>query len=73
MLFRSLRDEGKPEDRIEKILEGKVRKFYESTCLMEQAYIRDPDKKIRDLVVEMIAKLGENIVVRRFSRFMIGE
>ena len=50
-----------------------MRKFYESTCLMEQAYIRDPDKKIRDLVVEMIAKLGENIVVRRFSRFMIGE
>ena len=70
---QQLRDEGKPEDRIEKILEGKVRKFYESTCLMEQAYIRDPDKKIRDLVVEMIAKLGENIVVRRFSRFMIGE
>ena len=70
---QQLRDEGKPEDRIEKILEGKVRKFYESTCLMEQAYIRDPDKKIRDLVVEMIAKLGENIVVRRFARFMIGE
>ena len=70
---QQLRDEGKPEDRIEKILEGKVRKFYESTCLMEQAYIRDPDKKIRDLVVEMIAKLGENIVVKRFSRFMIGE
>ena len=70
---QQLRDEGKPEDRIEKIVEGKVRKFYESTCLMEQAYIRDPDKKIGDLVVEMIAKLGENIVVRRFARFMIGE
>lgn len=70
---QQLRDEGKPEDRIEKIVEGKVRKFYESTCLLEQAYIRDPDKKISDLVVEMIAKLGENIVIRRFSRFMIGE
>ena len=70
---QQLRDEGKPEDRIEKIVEGKVRKFYETTCLMEQAYIRDPDKKIGDLVVEMIAKLGENIVVKRFARFMIGE
>ena len=70
---QQLRDEGKPEDRIEKIVEGKVRKFYESTCLMEQGYIRDPDKKINDLVVETIAKLGENIVVRRFARFMIGE
>ena len=70
---QQLRDEGKPEDRIEKIVEGKVRKFYETTCLMEQAYIRDPDKKIGDLVVEMIAKLGENIVIKRFARFMIGE
>ena len=70
---QQLRDEGKPEDRIEKIVEGKVRKFYETTCLMEQAYIRDPDKKIADLVVDMIAKLGENIVVKRFARFMIGE
>ena len=70
---QQLRDEGKPEDRIEKIVEGKIRKFYETTCLMEQAYIRDSDKKIGDLVVEMIAKLGENIVVKRFARFMIGE
>ena len=70
---QQLRDEGKPEDRIEKIVEGKVRKFYETTCLMEQAYIRDPDKKIADLVVDMIAKLGENIVIKRFARFMIGE
>ena len=70
---QQLRDEGKPEDRIEKIVEGKIRKFYETTCLMEQAYIRDPDKKIADLVGDMIAKLGENIVVKRFARFMIGE
>jgi len=70
---QQLRDEGKPEDRIEKIVEGKIRKFYETTCLMEQAYIRDPNKKIGDLVVEVIAKLGENIVVKRFARFMIGE
>jgi len=70
---QQLLDEGKPADRIDMILEGKVKKFYETTCLLEQAYIRDPDKKIKDLVMELIAKLGENIVIRRFSRFMIGE
>lgn len=70
---QQLIDEGKPVDRIEKILEGKINKFYETTCLTEQPYIRDQDKKIKDLVVENIAKLGENIVIRRFARFMIGE
>ena len=70
---QQLLDEGKPEDRIDKILEGKIRKFFELTCLVEQAYIRDPDKKIKELVVENIAKLGENIVIRRFARFSIGE
>ncbi len=66
-------DEGKPEQIIEKIAEGRIAKFYEDNCLLDQRYIRDPDKKIRDLVVQEIAKLGENIVVRRFSRFSIGE
>ncbi|MDR3230962.1 MAG: translation elongation factor Ts [Synergistaceae bacterium] len=70
---QQLIDEGKPANRIDQIMEGKVRKFYESTCLLEQAYIRDPDRKIQDLVVELIAKLGENIVIRRFARFMVGE
>ena len=70
---QQLLDEGKPADRIEKILEGKINKFYETTCLLEQGYIRDPDKKIKDLIVNLVAKLGENIVVRRFARFMIGE
>lgn len=70
---QQLLDEGKPADRIDKILEGKINKFFETNCLVEQAYIRDPDKKIKDLVVEVIAKLGENIVIRRFARFMIGE
>ena len=60
-------------DILDKIIEGKVKKFYETTCLLEQPYIRDPDKKIKNLVVELIAKIGENIVIRRFSRFMIGE
>lgn len=70
---QQLLDEGKPADRIEQILEGKIRKFYEGTCLLEQAYIRDQDKKIKDLVVANIAKMGENIVIRRFARFAIGE
>jgi elongation factor Ts len=66
-------EEGKPAHIVEKIAEGRVKKFYEDTCLLEQSYIRDPDRKIKDLVIENIAKLGENIVVRRFSRFSIGE
>lgn len=66
-------DEGKPAHIVDKIAEGRIAKFYEENCLMEQKYIRDPEKKIRDLVVQEIAKMGENIVVRRFSRFSIGE
>ena len=70
---QQLIDEGKPADRLDKIIEGKVKKFYETTCLLEQPYIRDGSKKIKDLLVEIIAKLGENVVIRRFSRFMIWE
>jgi elongation factor Ts len=70
---QQLLDEGKPADRLDKIIEGKINKFYETTCLLEQPYIRDGSKKIKDLLVEIIAKLGENIVIRRFSRFVIGE
>jgi elongation factor Ts len=66
-------EEGKPAHILEKIAEGRVRKFYEDNCLMEQAYIRDGDKRIKDLVIEAIAKIGENILVRRFARFSIGE
>ncbi len=65
--------EGKPADRLEKILEGKIRKYYEQNCLLEQAWIRDGDKKINDLVVALIAKMGENMRIRRFARFSIGE
>ncbi len=64
-------EQGKPEHIVEKIAEGRVQKFYEESCLLEQAYVRNPDKKIKDLVTDEIAKLGENIVVRRFSRFSI--
>ncbi|MBL3593619.1 MAG: translation elongation factor Ts [Synergistaceae bacterium] len=66
-------EEGKPSHIVEKIAEGRAKKYYEENCLLEQPYIRDQDKKIRDLVMEGIAKLGENLVVRRFSRFSIGE
>jgi len=66
-------DEGKPEKIVDKIAEGRIAKFFEESCLMEQKYIRDPEKKIKDLVVQEIAKMGENIVVRRFARFSIGE
>ena len=66
-------DEGKPEHILDKIAEGRIAKFFEESCLMEQKYIRDPDRKVKDLVVEEIARLGENIVVRRFARFSIGE
>ncbi len=70
---QQLLDEGKPADRLDKIIEGKLRKYYETNCLLEQEYIRDDKKKIKDLITEMIAKLGENIVVKRFARFVIGE
>ena len=66
-------EEGKPANIVDKIADGKINKFYELNCLLEQNWIRDGDKKIKDLIVEVIAKLGENIVLRRFSRFSIGE
>ena len=65
------REEGKPEKMLDKIAEGRINKYYEENCLMEQKYIRDPDRKIKDLVIEHIAKIGENIKVGRFSRFII--
>ncbi|MDR2176222.1 MAG: translation elongation factor Ts [Synergistaceae bacterium] len=70
---QQLLDEGKPANRIDMIIEGKIKKFYETSCLLEQPYIRDGDRKIKDLLVAIIAKMGENIVIRRFARFAIGE
>lgn len=65
----------KPPQVVEKIIEGKLEKFFNENCLLEQVFIRDPEQKLRikDLVTEKIAKLGENIVVRRFVRFQMGE
>jgi len=65
----------KPPQVVEKIIEGKLEKFYTDNCLMEQGFIKDPEqkKKIKDIIAEKIARLGENIVVRRFVRFQLGE
>lgn len=65
-------DSGKPENILEKIISGKVDKFYADACLMEQKYVKNPDLSIQDLLNELIAKLGENIAVKRFARFQIG-
>jgi len=67
------RKEGKPEKVIEKIVQGRLEKFYQEVCLLEQPYIKDPNITVYDLIKQYIAKLGENIVVKRFARFKIGE
>jgi len=64
---------GKPENIAEKISEGKLQKFFKENCLMNQAYVRDPDKTVADLLNEQIAKIGENITIKRFARFQLGE
>lgn len=63
----------KPQKVLENIAEGKMNKYYKEICLLEQEYIRDPDKTVNDLVLETIAKLKENIVVKRFTRYQLGE
>lgn len=70
--FRAEVDPGKPAEIIEKIVEGKLNKFYEDNVLLEQAYIKDESLKVKDLIKATIAKLGENIMVRRFARLEIG-
>ena len=64
---------GKPEKVVDKIVEGKIERFYSEACLLEQAFIKDPDKKVTDIVNESIGRLGENIQIRRFSRYHLGE
>lgn len=63
----------KPENVTEKIVEGKLEKYFSEVCLMEQPFIKDPDLRIKDLVTQAIAKIGENITVKRFVRFEVGE
>ena len=64
---------GKPAHIMQKIVEGKMDKFYQSICLLEQPFVRNPEQSIRDLLNEQIAKLGENIVLRRFTRYQLGD
>jgi len=68
-----MKESGKPENVLEKIAEGKIRKYFEENCLLNQPFVKNPDKKIEDILKETIAKLGENIVVRRFTRYALGE
>jgi elongation factor Ts len=70
---KEMEGQGKPEQVLERIVEGKLRRFYEQVCLLEQPFIKDEDKKVATLLTEMIAKLGENIVIRRFARLQVGE
>ena len=66
-------EEGKPERIVDRIIEGRLEKFYRQVCLMEQPFVKDEDKTVRDLITDAIAKFGENIVLRRFVRYEVGE
>ena len=73
IFLEQAKKQGKPENIINKMVEGRINKFYQESCLMEQTYIKDPDKKVSDLLTETVSMLGENITVKRFIRFSIGE
>ena len=73
VLTEQARGENKPEHIIEKMVQGRLEKFYEEICLLDQDFIKDSDKKIRDILNDLIAKIGENIKIRRFVRFEVGE
>ena len=66
-------ESGKPEKVVEKIVEGKMERFYSEVCLLEQAFIKDPDRKVSDTINDAITRLGEKIEVRRFTRYHLGE
>lgn len=73
VLTEKAREQGKKEDMISKIVEGQIKKWLSENCLLEQAYVKNPDLKVGDYLKETIAKTGENIIVRRFVRFELGE
>ena len=73
ILTEQARGENKPEHIIEKMVQGRLEKFYEEICLLDQDFIKDSDKKIRDILNDLIAKIGENIKIRRFVRYEVGE
>ena len=66
-------EEGKPERIVDRIVEGRLEKFYRQVCLMEQAFVKDEDKTVEELINDALAKLGENIIMRRFVRYQLGE
>jgi elongation factor Ts len=70
---KQAKESGKPDKILDKIAEGKLEKFYSESCLMEQAFIKNPDVTIKGLLDDLIAKMGENILVRRFIRYQLGE
>ena len=73
MLLEQAKSEKKPEKIIEKMVEGRLTKFYQENCLLDQTFIKDQEKKISDILSESISTLGENISIRRFIRYAIGE
>ncbi|MEE8638101.1 MAG: translation elongation factor Ts [Candidatus Margulisiibacteriota bacterium] len=73
ILETQAQQEGKPEKAVEKIVEGRLEKFYSEVCLLDQPYIKDPKMTIKDLLAGLVAKIGENIVIRRFIRYQLGE
>jgi elongation factor Ts len=73
VLIEQAKTEGKSQEIAEKMVEGRIRKFYEENCLLDQKYIRDDSMAINDLLLDLTAKTGELVVVRRFARFQVGE
>jgi elongation factor Ts len=71
--YRQALESGKPEKVIEKIVEGKMERFYSEVCLLEQAFIKDPDRKVRDIINDAVTRMGEKIEVRRFACYHLGE
>ncbi|MFC1571275.1 translation elongation factor Ts [Candidatus Margulisiibacteriota bacterium] len=73
ILEEQVKESGKPAKALEKIVEGRLEKFYSEICLMDQPFIKDPKITVKDLLASLVAKIGENIVVRRFTRYQLGE
>jgi elongation factor Ts len=72
-LIEQAKESGKPENIIEKMVDGRIEKFYAENVLLEQPFVKDPEKTIKDLMTEVVATVGENISIARFSRFQLGE
>ena len=73
ILRKQALNEGKPEKIVEKMVDGRIEKYYKEVCLLEQDFVKNPDITVQELLVEKIAKIGENLSIRRFSRYEVGE